>query len=276
MVEEQVQTVSELLELTEARYAQGQSQATDLLQQRQQLASTTTLRPQAQAQVRAFSQQLAVLLGEAPDTPHDSADRLPEILPYEGPSDASGYVAARPDVEAAQARVESAERREKVAKRNFAPTLTVQANAGVQAIAITEVREQWYWGAGAALSVPLFQGGRQYGALQQRKAQSASARNEVDRVRLEAQRQIADAQAAQRERQLILEASKAELSFATQSYQALRERYFEGDVDVLNLLSALTSKQQAELNLVTAHRDLVVAHIDLQRALAPAPRVASN
>jgi NodT family efflux transporter outer membrane factor (OMF) lipoprotein len=276
VVEEQVATVSELLALTEARYGQGQSQATDLLQQRQQLASTTTLRPQAQAQVRAFSQQLAVLLGEAPDTQHDTADRLPEVLPYEGPSDPSTYVASRPDMEAAQARVESAERREKVAKRNFAPTLTLQGNAGVQAFALNDVNEQWFWGAGAALSVPIFQGGRQYGALQQRKAQSASARNEVDRVRLEAQRQIADAQANQRERQLVLDASKAELGFATESYEALRERYFEGDVDVLNLLTALTSKQQAELNLVTAHRDLVVAHIDLQRALAPAPRVASN
>jgi NodT family efflux transporter outer membrane factor (OMF) lipoprotein len=272
VVDEQLATVGELLELTEARFGEGRAQGTDLLQQRQQLASTTTLQPQAQAQVRAFSQQLAVLLGEDPDTPHDTVDRLPELGAPASVDDSGAYIVDRPDLRAAEARVDSAEKREKVAKREFVPTLTTSATAGVQAIRITEVNDQWYWGAGAALSVPIFGGGRRMATLQQRQAQVASSRNEVERLRLEAQRQIAEAQAAQRERQAILDAAKSELSFASQSYEALRERYFEGEVDVLNLLTALTSKQQAELNLVTAHRDLVVAHVDLQRALAPAPR----
>jgi NodT family efflux transporter outer membrane factor (OMF) lipoprotein len=273
IIDEQIETVGELLELTESRYAQGRAVATDVLQQRQQLASTTTLGPQARAQERAFAQQLAVLLGEDPNTQHESASVLPR-LERGAPAADTSLIAARPDMRAAQRRVEASEKREKVARRQFAPTLQVSANAGVQAIAITDVNEQWYWGAGASLSVPIFGGGRNMGVLRQRQAQAASSRNEVERVRLEAQRQVADAQAARGEREAIVDAATAELEFAEENYLALRERYFEGDVDVLNLLSALTSMQQAQLNLITAERDLVVAHIDLQRALAPAPRVA--
>ncbi|EDM76794.1 hypothetical protein PPSIR1_18872 [Plesiocystis pacifica SIR-1] len=270
VVDEQIATVEALVELTQQRLADGGARATDLLQQRQQLASTQTLRPQAQAQVRAFSQQLAVLLAESPDTQHESADALPELLLAAGAEDAELALDRRPDMVAAEHRVRAAERREKVARREFAPSLSVSANAGIQAFAISEVSDQWYWGAGASLSVPIFAGGQRIGALRQREAQTASSRNEVARVRLEAQRQVADARAAQGERLAIVEASLAELEVAEQTYLALRERYFEGDADVLNLLSALTSRQQAELNLITARRDLITAHIDLQRALAPA------
>lgn len=276
VVEEQIETVSELMALTEARYETGRADATDLLQQRQQLAATLTLRPQAQAQARAFSQQLAVLLGESPQTQHATPDRLPDVAPTDPGLDRYAMISRRPDVRAAQTRVKAAERREKVARREFAPTLGVSANAGVQAIAITQVNEQWYWGAGAQLSVPIFAGGRSLGVLRQRKAQAASSRNEVERLELEASRQVEAAKAAQGEQLLIVAASTDELRFARDSYGALRERYFEGDVDVLNLLSALSSQQQAQLNLITAQRDLVATHIDLQRALAPAPRTGGS
>lgn len=269
IVEQQIETATKLLGVTVGRFEDGRAQATDMLQQRQQLAATLTLRPQVQAQMRDSSQRLAVLLGHSPQTPLTTAERLPSLAERPVPLAANERLAARPDVRAAHLAVAAADKRERAAPGYFSPLLRVSANAGLQAIALNDVNHQFVWGAGATLSVPLFSGGGDLAATEQRRVQAQLARNELRRLELEAQRQLRSAHAAELEQRQILNASEHELKYSAQSYQALRDRYLVGEGDVNTLLVAFVAQRRAELNLITAQRNVVVARVRLQQAVAP-------
>ncbi len=175
IVDEQVATNQELLELTELRFESGQANAVDVLQQRQQLAATKLLVPRAEQQVTAFEQRLSVLVGEAPGRRFSSATRLPPLPAKPRVGAPSELARSRPDLRAQAERLEAAGKRTKVARRSFAPQLRISGQAGVQAIHIGEWSSQGFWSAGASLSVPLSTGGATYGRLRQAKAQEKTA-----------------------------------------------------------------------------------------------------
>jgi NodT family efflux transporter outer membrane factor (OMF) lipoprotein len=267
IVEDQVATNDSLLELMELRFEHGQANAVEVLQQRQQVASTKTLLPQAQTQLRTFEQQLAVLVGDAPGTRHPVADTLPEL----GAPPAVGAPAdlqhSRPDLRAASDRLEAAEKREKRARRQFAPSLRLSAQAGAQGIYIQDWNTQWFWGAGATLSVPLYSGQRTFGQLKQSKAQTRTAANQLSASTLVAMREVEDALIREQQQRDVLAAQIATAEAAQQAFDESLARYREGLSEYLPVLTSLTALQQAQLNVITAQRDLIAARIQLHRAL---------
>lgn len=267
IVHEQVATNDALLELMELRFENGQANAVEVLQQRQQVASTKTLLPQAQTQLRTFEQQLAVLVGDAPGARHPVADALPELgapPPVGTPVDLQH---SRPDLRAASDRLEAAEKREKRARRQFAPSLRLSAQAGAQGIYIQEWNTQWFWGAGATLSVPLYSGQRTFGQLKQSKAQTRTASNQLSATTLVAMREVEDALVREQQQRDVVAAQIATAEAAQQAFDESLARYREGLSEYLPVLTSLTALQQAQLNVITAQRDLIAARIQLHRAL---------
>jgi NodT family efflux transporter outer membrane factor (OMF) lipoprotein len=267
IVHEQVATNESLLELIELRFEHGQANAVDVLQQRQQVASSKTLLPQATTQLRTFEQQLAVLVGDAPGEQHTVAESLPALGPPPAVGSPSDLQSSRPDLRAAADRLEAAEKREKQARRQFAPSLRLNAQAGAQGIYIQDWNTQWFWGAGATLSVPLYNGQRIYGQLKQSKAQTRTASNQLSATTLVAIREVEDALVREQQQRDVVAAQVATAEAAHAAFDESRKRYEEGLSEYLPVLTALNALQQAQLNVITAQRDLIAARIQLHRAL---------
>ena len=267
VIEKQVQNNEILLELTVLKFDTGQANAVDVLQQRQQVAGAKVQVPRAQQQVRAFEQRLAVLLGEAPGDRFETPSTLPKLPPLQDVGAPSELVHSRPDLRAKAERLEATEKRTKVAKRSFAPDLRFTARAGVQAINVGEWNSQGFWSATATLSVPLSTGGSTYGKMRQAKAQQRTASRELSQSTLLAVQEVEDALLREKQQKEILALYREQQEAAEAAFEESRTRYAEGVSEYLPVLTALASSQSAELNLVTAQRDLLAARIDLYTAL---------
>ena len=266
IVEEQLLVGQELLELVELRYAQGDGNALEVLQQRQQLAAKKTLLPTARIGVRTAEQRLALLWGET-----SSQAQLPQVgvalpsLPVT-PEDVD-LVQTRPDLVAAAATLQSATAQRKSTVRSALPTLAVSGAAGWQFFRVEELDTQGTWLVGASLSVPLFGGLGVWNGFEEARATEYGAQLAFQSLLLTAEQEVAQARVIETERAATLEAVQARIEAAELLYTESRSRYVQGLSDYLTVLVALDSRQQAVLDLLQAERDLLSARIQLHDAL---------
>ena len=267
IIKHQVETNERLLELTQLKFETGQANAVDVLQQRQQLAGSKVQVPRAQQQLRAFEQRMAVLLGETPGRSFETPSTLPALPARPNVGAPSELLRARPDLRAKTQRLEATEKRTKVSKRSFAPDLRLSARGGVQGINVGEWSSQGFWSATATLSVPLSTGGSTYGRMRQAKAQQRTASRDLSQSSLLAVQEVEDALLRETQQAEVLALYKEQHVASKAAFEESRTRYAEGVAEYLPVLTALASVQRAELDIVTAHRDLIAARIDLYTAL---------
>lgn len=267
IIQEQIRSNEELLEVLQLRFEGGEATALDVLQQRQQLASTVAQLPTAQLLADNAGQRLAVLLGRLPTRLPPAADELPDPpseLQIGAPID---LIENRPGLRAAAARTQSARDRRWSAKAALLPTIGVQGTTGYQFIDRGEFFDQTYWNAGANFTVPIFNGGRTFGGLRQAQATYDAQSAAFEGALLAAVLEVEAALARERRQRESVEALRAQLTAAEQAYDAAREQYFGGLTAYLNVQAALGRLQAAELSLLQGRRDLLSARIALHEAL---------
>lgn len=270
VVQQQLQANEQLMEIIQLRYEAGTASGLEVLQQKQQLASTQALVPAADHGIRRTAYRLAVLLGTRPAELADSLtapNRLPAVPPTPSIGTPSDLVRNRPDVMAAVARVDSAVANRKGSWRDALPTLGVSANAGWQYFSQGEWDSTDIWGVGANASVPLFNGGRVYS---QGKAAAAGERAAVEAARravLVAVQEVEDALLFEDQAQAELVANEVRREAARLAYEDARERYVNGLTDLTTVLTTQSAWQTAELSLLNAQRTCLTARITLHDAL---------
>lgn len=255
VVEEQIQTAAAILELTELRYERGEAAALDVLQQRQQLATTRSLLPQSRALLRISQQQLAILLGQSASEPveilTDAMPALPAQPPIGTPAD---LVSRSPTVLVAAAQLTAARHREQAAWRASLPSLALQASYGPQFFNFDG--ENWdsdsFWSAGASVSLPIFQSGAAVNGIRSTRSGADAAGYSLQSSALSA--------VQQEQSRLVSEAAAATL-------EASLEQYRSGLINHIPVITAQQSSLSAELSLLQADRDLLDARIQLHAAL---------
>ncbi len=268
IVQRQIASNQALLDLAELRFREGQGSALDVLQQRQQLAATSTLLPQARLLVHTSEQQLAVLLGRDPASSHfEVGSVLPDWVGDPVVGTPEDLLKNRPDLQSALARYAAARARLRSTNRGALPSLAVSGKAGNQALYLTEFNDQWYWGVGATLSIPLFNGGRQMGTIRQARASERAAYHALYQAYLKAVQEVEQALVQEAELRAQVQAFRRQIDAATQALEESRARYVAGLTNYQSILTATNALQQAELNELSAHRQLVGARIQLRTAL---------
>ncbi len=275
-------TQRDLVEIVELRHGRSEATALDVLQQRQQVMSVQAQVPMVRAGLKVAGQQLAVLVGRTPDQPPTG---LPVTLPELGPVPAAGaprdLLDHRPDLRAAQDRLDASWQRRMSAERALLPTLRASTNAGWSftnnAGAISfglpdpnqpdeEFRSWFNWGLGATVSVPLFNL-RTIGQVKQARAGERTVAQQLGQAELNALAQVESALAQDGEQALRLAAVREQAAAANQVFEVARARYVEGIGDYLTLLTALVTWQNAEISALQAHRDALSARVALHEAL---------
>jgi NodT family efflux transporter outer membrane factor (OMF) lipoprotein len=247
---------SHALEILNYQLHKGYASGVDVAAQESQLAQVAATLPPLIKQTEQLHHLLAVLTGrfpnEAPtDTLELSSLKLPTELPVTMPSQ---LVAQRPDVRQAQENLHAASAQIGIAVANRLPNITLTADAGSTALAISQVFSSGtgFWGLAADVSAPIFEGGK---LLHQERAAKAAYTQAAEQYRstvLTAVQNVADTLTALQQDAEGLKAAAAAEHAATTSLDLAQRQVRDGYAGDLALLSAEQAYQQARLNLIQA------------------------
>ena len=272
--------LNEQVQVAQRMLAQ-RTQTLDLVRQRVEAGLDTSLElrqsegglPDARLQIETLQEQttlgrnaLAALLGQTSaslvlEIPASSVIK-PIAAATNVPSDLLGR---RADIAAARWRVEAATQDVGVARAQFYPNINLVAFAGVSSIGLDRLLDagSQQWGAGPALRLPLFDGGRLRANLRGKVAELDGAIESYNAAVLDAVRevtdQIASAQAIGRQS----ESQRAAQASAESAYAIAVQRYEAGLGNLLQVLSAET----AVLNQRRLGVDLAARALETQVAL---------
>jgi NodT family efflux transporter outer membrane factor (OMF) lipoprotein len=249
------QTVTEreeILRLTQGRFNAGLENASAVEQAKAVLALARVDVKRMEAQRDLNIHAVAALTGQGaqsyasitrPIANLDTSLPLPTSLPAD-------LLARRPDILAAQARVEAAAKNREAAHADFYPNINLTALVGFQAIGLSNLLtgDSFTYGAGPAIHLPIFDAGKIRAHYAGATAELDAAVADYNGTVLAAVRQTADAMtqvaslASQRGDQ------QDALDSATRSFALAETRYKTGLADQILMLNAestlLTARQQ--------------------------------
>lgn len=225
----------------------------------------------ADAALTMTRNRLAALLGAGPDrgatiTPPQPGQFQPAALP---PRLALDLVGRRADIAAARARATAAAARVGVARAAFFPDINLMGFFGVQSLGLANLTAAGSTAgqAQAAISLPLFAGGRlraEYGAA---RGSYDEAVARYDDTLVQAVREVADAVAEQTALERELHAAEQAVERSQAASDLARRRYAGGLSNYLAVLSAEDALLRNRRVLADCQGRILLARVDLIRAL---------
>ncbi len=282
LLEAQLESNRSYLELVTLRFRGGLTSNLDVHQQQQLVARSEALVALVRSEEIVASNELAVLLGEAPGRRFAAGvDRLPTLPPAPDAGIPATLLERRPDLAAAALRLRAADARVASAIRSQLPAIRLEAVPGhttvrqsfsgavgsIGGIPTQQTVRGFVFAGSVNASVPVFDGLRGPALSDQRRAEVAERLAEYRQAYLTALAEVETAIALERQERVnighlerLVEAAKATLETA-------KTRYSAGLSDYLQVLTALRSQQDAELVLLAARRRLLSHRLQLYRAL---------
>lgn len=261
------------LALIQRRFKEGDVGEVDVSRAKSELATARSDAMTLQRQRQSAEHGLAVLLGKAPAEFSMPANpllqvnvRIPAGLP-------SALLERRPDVAAAERAMAAANARVGIAKAAFYPSLTLTGALGFESGAASDL---FKWSSrsfllgplvGTALSLPLFDGGRREGNLENARAQYEEQVAQYRQQVLTAFREVEDSLGDLRilEDQVTTQADGA--SAAANAAKLSRTQYTEGAVSYFEVIDADRTVLQSRRAAVQLAGLQAVAAVNLVRAL---------
>ncbi|HEY2779704.1 MAG TPA: efflux transporter outer membrane subunit [Steroidobacteraceae bacterium] len=237
----------------------GYASGLDVAAQESQLAQFAATLPPLVKQEAQLRDQLAVLAGrfpsQSPGLNFDLATlELPQDLPVSLPS---ALVSQRPDVLQAEANLHDASAKIGIATANRLPNIELTANAGSTAVAMNQLftTGTGFWGIGASVTAPLFQGGM---LLHQQRAAKAAYEQAAEQYRstvLTAFQNVADTLTALQQDAEAVKAAAHAADAAKVTLDLAQRQWQSGYAGYLALLSAQQAYQQGRISLIQAQAD---------------------
>ncbi len=247
---------SGMVHILRYRFAKGYASRLDLAAQESQLAQVAATLPPLLKRLARQRDLLAVLAGRFPGrAPVEkfelSSLRLPEELPVSLPSQ---LVEQRPDVRQAEANLHAASAQIGVAIANRLPNIMLTADVGSMALAFDQVfaAGTGFWGLGAALATPIFEGGTLLHKERAAKAAYVQAAEQYRSTVLAAFQNVADTLNALEQDASALKAASNAAAAARVTLNLAREQTQDGYTCELALLYAEQAYNRASINLIKA------------------------
>ena len=262
IVEAQEQSAQTMLEIAVMRQERDDATILDVLQQRQQVEALKVQTVRTKQQVELSKQRLALLIGRsAVDTSSLIEDADFPTFSVVGDVNIEDILSARLDIQAAQKRVASAEKRRYSAQTQLLPTLALNGQLSRQANYRGEEDAEWNtldaWSAGGSINLVLFQGGNKWASLESANAALTIAEQNLEKTRLQAEQEIRQTLLVETQQQEIQQLVLAQSTAAKQAHQEAINRYQKGLTPYITVLSTQQAHQQAALTEVQTARDAV-------------------
>jgi len=269
LAERTVKARADSLRITERRYQRGIASSLDVRLSRSQLASDQATLLQRKQQEQQASRRLEVLLGRYPSAELAAADALPVLPSLAGAGAPGDILARRPDILAAEARMEAAGLRSSAARKELLPQLSISANVNTSGPVLSDVidPERLAGNLFSSIAQPIFQGGRLRANARRARAQAEAAIFNYAQTVLGAYEEAENALAAE----VILAGREEALRLAYEEAVAAEElterRYNSGATNIFNLLDAQTRRIVAESQYITATSQRLRNRVQLYLAI---------
>jgi len=198
----------------------------------------------------------------------ETSDSLPRVDLTAVDLDAAGRAA----LAAAAANVAFRREAVRVYHGDYYPSLKLTSSYGGEAYpaglfpsGMSDFRKDW--SASLTLSVPLFDGFRTHGAVQQAQAELARAEAQLSQTRTGVQIEIEQARAEIVRAQALVQARHETVGQAARAQHLATVRYNNGIATAIEVSDARLALEQASVNEAQATRDYLLAIAALERAL---------
>lgn len=257
-----------LLELVELRFRKSLASALDVFQQRQVVAQSRAQMPLVEQSERQLLNELAVLLGRTPFA-------LPavEVRTLEIPADVpdtgipAQLLKMRPDIRSAMLRLQSADWAVAAARADRLPNISLTARARYQSDELDLLFDNWLLNLAGNLTAPLLDGRRRSAEVERQRAVVAEKLAAYRGLVLSAMREVEDALISETKLREHITELQVQLEASQNALNEARSRYRSGLNDYLPVLTQIFSVQNLERTLIQRKADLLVARVDLYRAL---------
>lgn len=251
----------EVLELTHKKERTGSATRLDIVRAEQDVGNARAAVVTANESVRKAREALGLALGSAEAHGIDAALSLEGLEPALRGRCTAGPIERRPDVLAAQANLDVAERGVTSAKLAYAPTATLSATAQAATGTLDASRTQ-SWSVQALLTVPIWDGGARYGSIR-----SARAVAEESRIQLDATKRSALVQEIQARRAIDVAVDARRVSaknrdLAVEAARLTQAAFSSGSGTSFDMADAARRRRDAELDLVQKEYGLARARLD--------------
>jgi NodT family efflux transporter outer membrane factor (OMF) lipoprotein len=175
----------------------------------------------------------------------------------------------RPDIREAEAQLHEATAQTGVAVANFYPDVTLNGAVGVESLHLSNlfIPASTAFAVGPSISIPIFEGGRLRGVLTLRESQQREAVIFFQKTVLRAWKEVDDALTAYREAQHQRADVARSVTENQAALQAARQRYSEGAIDFLNVITTQARLLQSENDLSDSDTRIATDLVNLYRAL---------
>ena len=269
LLSEQIETNEKYLEVVTLKFRRGQVSAADVLQQRQLVESARGERIAVASNIRVLQHQLDVLLGQPPGGgAAGAAEELPTLPPLPQTGLPAEWVRRRPDVRAAELRVQAADRRVAAAIADQFPRLGLSITADTSAERVRDLFDNWMASLAANLVAPLFDAGWRRAEVERSRAAVSERLNAYGQVVLASLREVEDALSREARQTEYVASLRKQLELSKQATDQTLENYTKRGMDFTRYLTTLLAHQRLQRTHLQARRQRVDYRIDLYRALA--------
>jgi NodT family efflux transporter outer membrane factor (OMF) lipoprotein len=268
VLQAQLATNEDYLEIVTLQARRGQAPAADVLQQRQLVEATRGDLALARSRLQVLRHQLAVLLGRAPgELDAEFAEDVPAPPPLPDTGVPAHWLRARPDVRAAALRAGAADLRVLAAVANRFPRLTLSATATTTTEELSDLFDNWVATLAANLVAPLMDGGRRRSEVRRTEAALQERLHAYAQEVLDALREVEDALVQEHRQAQYVRSLERQLDLLRDAVDQTKEYYRKGNADFTRYLTTLLSYQRLQRTHLRARRQRMEFRIELYRAL---------
>ena len=276
-----VRVLRQTLTVAQDNFLAGLVTTTDVDQAQARLAFGEAALHAAESALLTTKANYRRIIGTIPDrlSPGAPVDRF---LPHRLEAAVAQSLSRNPLVTAAMYNVDVAQLEVKIAEAGLYPTVVLQG--AVQVLELTSndasIRllntplaqndaslKLLNSTVQASLTVPIYQGGREYSAIRQSKEGVGQHRLSLDQVRDEVRANVLQYWGQLEAVKAQLEAAHRQVTYSESALNGVREEARTGQRTTLDVLNAIQTLLSARVNLVTAQRDRVVTSYNLLSAV---------
>ncbi len=259
-----------IVELTDRRFARGLSTALDVRTARTQLATSEAQIAAQERTTQDAARVLEVLLGRYPSAEIETSGSVPMLDDIRRLSNPTLLLARRPDIAAAEARVEAAGLRAEQARLALLPAF--RASSGISnssSIEFSDIFDPQRISANivGALTQTIWAGGALRADKRASYANAEATAATYTNTVLTAWREVEDALAADGFLERQLDAQLRALDEARQAEELATRQYQNGLVSIFNLLQSQTTRLTSETSVVQATAARAVNRVNYHMAL---------
>lgn len=269
LLDSTVVSYQKALDLTQTRYNGGLASAVDVAQAKTQLETTRAQSIDVEVQRSQFEHAIAVLVGQPPAKfalPSTPLSVPPPAVPAGLPSD---LLERRPDISAAERRVQEANANIGVARAAYFPNVTLSGGGGFESSAIGTLLQgpSGFWSLAGQAAEILFDGGLRRGVSEQARASYDQSVDNYRQTVLSSFQEVEDNLAALRILEQEAQTQEVAVAAAEHSLSLSETRYKGGVTNYLEVTTAQTAALSDEVTAVNILSRRLSASVLLVKAI---------